>query len=144
MWLCLEALAEVVAATALLDETEIPCTDGQFVLAVFFQKRHQLTDQLRKDLANERELLVHGARQYPRSLRPRTALFDRPVQTGEGHNRRSPTSAILEAASLGDEFGGQGGAATGVLDEQIPARAVRSFAQVVGRTREPGTWVVRP
>lgn len=69
------------------------------------------------------------------------------VQVGEvGHSDRwCPASGVLEAACLGDEFGGQVRPSTGVIDEQAPVRTVRQvrcesdeFAQVVGRTRDPG------
>jgi len=59
---CSEALAEVVAAAALVDQAEIPRTDGQLTFSFALQESDQLRDEFREDGADEGVVLLHARR----------------------------------------------------------------------------------
>ncbi|GHI09865.1 hypothetical protein Scel_81860 [Streptomyces cellostaticus] len=55
----LEALAKVIAASAVVDQAKIPRTDGQFTFSFVLQEGDQLCDEIREDIADEGVVLLH-------------------------------------------------------------------------------------
>lgn len=55
----LEALAEVIAAAALVNQTEIPRTDGQLTFSFALQQRDQLCHEIREDVTDKGTALLH-------------------------------------------------------------------------------------
>lgn len=58
----LDALAKVIAAAALVNQTQIPRADGQFAFSFILQEGGQLGDEVWENVANEGVVLLHGRR----------------------------------------------------------------------------------
>lgn len=57
-----DALAEIIAAAALIDQTQIPRTDGQLTFSLILQEGRQLGDEIWEDVTNKGMALLHGRR----------------------------------------------------------------------------------
>lgn len=55
-----DALAEVIAAAALANQTNIPHADGQLAFPLLLQESGQLGNEIREDVANEGLVMLHG------------------------------------------------------------------------------------
>lgn len=54
-----DALAEVIAATAFTEHTDIPHADGQLTFPFLLQEGGQFVDEVRENVANEGIVLLH-------------------------------------------------------------------------------------
>lgn len=57
-----DALAKVIAAAALVNQTQIPRADSQLAFAFILQESSQLGYEIWEDVANEGAVLLHGRR----------------------------------------------------------------------------------
>lgn len=57
-----DALAKVIAAAALVNQTQIPRADSQLAFSFILQEGSQLGDEIWQDVANEGMVLLHGRR----------------------------------------------------------------------------------
>lgn len=57
-----DALAKVIAAAALVNQTQIPRAERQLTFSFILQEGSQLGDETWEDVANEGVVLLHGRR----------------------------------------------------------------------------------
>ncbi|MEV3920844.1 hypothetical protein [Actinomadura coerulea] len=57
-----DALAEIIAAAALINQTQIPRTDGQLTFSLILQEGRQLGDEIWEDVTNKGMVRLHGRR----------------------------------------------------------------------------------
>jgi hypothetical protein len=56
----MDALAKVIAAAALVDQSQIPRADGQLAFSFVLKEVGQFGDEVWEDIANEGTILLHG------------------------------------------------------------------------------------